>query len=315
MARTKILISYARADGVEASVRLRGELQQAGFEIWHDTDEMRDDKAWKQQLRQAIGAVDAVVVLLTPASVASPYVLWECDTAQTLGKRVIGLLILPCDVPGELSNLHYRDLSTAEKYSVGFASLVRDLNELKGISMPEQEDNKPSGSQFDLRGAQISESQFGNYNTMYNNAPQDTAALTQRITQVLQSEHQQLRIALLAELSAMNAEQREHIDMILQHYRSGQLTPQDLADFMAMIHALIARLQDGSFSANNRLVQISQQLEQVYGSTLTQQHQFELTVPIIPLLLEYKYNFGGSLNVDLRNLLEKLTHFWNLWRQ
>jgi hypothetical protein len=315
MTKTKILLSYARADGLAASARLRAELQQAGYEVWRDIEEMRGGQVWKEQLRQAIGAVDAVVVLLTPASVVSKYVLWECDTAQTLGKRVIGLLILPCAVPDELSNLHYHDLSGAEKYVVGFASLMRDLNELKGASMPEQEDNKPSGSQFDLRGAQISESQLGNYNTMYHNAPHDATALIQQITQILQSEHQQLRITLLTELGAMNAEQRQQLDMILQHYRSGQISPHGLADFMATMQALVLQLQDGSLSANNQLVKISQQLEQVYGSTLSQQHQFELTLPIIPMLLEYRYSFGGSIDTDLRNLFDKLRQSWDRWAQ
>lgn len=312
MAKTKILISYARADSLDASARLRAELQQAGYEVWRDIEEMRGGKDWKEQLRQAIVAVDAVVVLLTPASVISKYVLWECDTAQTLGKRVIGLLSLRCDVPDELSNLHYHDLSNPEKYVVGFASLMRDLNEMNATNMPEQDD-KSSGSQFDLRGAQISESQFGNYNTMTNSAPQDTTALIQQITQLLQSEHQQLRITLLTELGAMNAEQREQIDMILQYYRSGQISTQELADFMATMQALITRLQDGSLSANNELIKISQQLEQVYGSTLTQEHQFELTLPIIPMLLQYKYSFGGSFDANLRNLFDKLKQSWKMW--
>jgi hypothetical protein len=86
MAKTKILISYARADALESSARLRAELQQAAYDIWRDIEEMRGGKDWKEQLRQAIGDVDVIVLMLTPASVASKYVLWECDTAQTLGK-------------------------------------------------------------------------------------------------------------------------------------------------------------------------------------------------------------------------------------
>jgi hypothetical protein len=180
----------------------------------------------------------------------------------------------------------------------------------------QQQDDTSSGSRYDLRGAQISNSQFGDRNTfLYNNAPPNTAKLIQQITQVLQSEHQQLRITLLAELGAMNAEQRQQIDMILQHYHSGQISPHDLTDFMATMRALIIQLQAGSLSANNELVKISQHLEQVYGSTLSQQHQFELTLPIVPGILQYKYNFGGSIDMDLRNLIDKLRQSWDRWAQ
>jgi hypothetical protein len=314
MTSTRVLISYARADSLEASARLRMELQQAGFEVWRDIEEMRGGKDWKEQIRQAIGEVDAVVVLLTPASVVSKYVLWECDTALTLSRRVIGLLSLPCDVPEALSSLHYHNLSTADKYVVGFASLVRDLNELGDRSMPEHEqDNGPSPVHFDLRGAQISKTQFGNSNTMYNNAPQDTSALVQHIMQLLRSEHQQLRVMLLAELGAMSADQRQQLDMILAHHRSGQISPHDLADFMVAVRAVLTHLQEGSLAANSELVRISQQLEQVYGSTLTQQHQFELTLPIVPMLLQYRYSFGGSIDTNLRGLIDKLKRSWTLW--
>ncbi|RMG71793.1 MAG: toll/interleukin-1 receptor domain-containing protein [Chloroflexi bacterium] len=314
--KTKILISYARADGLDMSARLRAELEQAGYDVWRDIEEMRGGKDWKDQLRQAIAAVDVVVVLLTPASVVSKYVLWECDTAHTLEKSVIGLLISPCDVPDELSNLHYHDLSTVEKYVTGFASLIRDLNELKGTSMPDQEQvDKPSAAQFDLRGAQISNAQFGNHNIMYNSAPADSSQLIQKITQILQSEHQQLRIVLLSELGAMNAEQKQQIDMILQHFRSGQISSQDLTDFISTMQTLTMQLQNGSLSANNELVKISQQLEEFYSSTFSQQHQFELTLPIIPLFLEYKYSFGGSLETNLRNLFDKLKQLWDGWTQ
>jgi len=131
----------------------------------------------------------------------------------------------------------------------------------------------------------------------------------------LQSEHQQLRIILLSELGAMNAEQQQQIDMILQHYRSGQISTNDLNDFMLTMRELISQLRNGSLSANNELVKIGQQLEQVYGGTLTQQHQFELTLPIIPLFLGYKYSFGGSIDTDLRNLFDRLKQWWDLWGQ
>ncbi|MEM9009190.1 MAG: toll/interleukin-1 receptor domain-containing protein, partial [Cyanobacteria bacterium P01_F01_bin.86] len=122
-----IFLSYARADGKVAATRLRSELERAGFQVWRDIEDMQGGQAWKEQLRQNIRTADTVVVLLTPAAVASKYVEWEWESALTLEKRVIPLLILPCDVPEELGRLHYHNLSSEQDYVLGFAALLRDL--------------------------------------------------------------------------------------------------------------------------------------------------------------------------------------------
>lgn len=122
-----LFLSYARADGKLAATRLRAELERVGFQIWRDLEDMQGGQSWKDQLREALRSVKVVVVLLTPAAIASKYVEWEWGTAQTLEKRVIPLLISPCDVPDELSRLHYHNLSTEQEYTLGFAALIRDL--------------------------------------------------------------------------------------------------------------------------------------------------------------------------------------------
>ncbi len=38
----KIFLSYARADGKTAAIRLRSELQRAGFEVWRDIEDMQE---------------------------------------------------------------------------------------------------------------------------------------------------------------------------------------------------------------------------------------------------------------------------------
>jgi hypothetical protein len=135
----QIFLSYAREDGKEASARLRSQLERAGYQVWRDIEEMQGGQAWKAQLRNAVGTVDAVLVLLTPASVKSKNVEWEWKGALFLEKRVIPLLILPCEVPEELNALHYHNLTTVEEYILGFAALMRDLNllaEKKAAVMP-----------------------------------------------------------------------------------------------------------------------------------------------------------------------------------
>lgn len=140
----QIFLSYARADGKDPAAKLRRELEQSGFKIWQDTTDMRGGQAWKDQLRQAIKAVDTVLVLLTPGAVASKYVNWEWETAITVEKKVIPLLILPCEVPKELNDLHYHNLSTDQNYTLGFASLIRDLNQAEISKSVEKPNDLPA---------------------------------------------------------------------------------------------------------------------------------------------------------------------------
>lgn len=125
-----IFLSYAHADGSGAAVLLRQELTQMGFTVWRDNEALRGGRAWKDQLRAAQRGVDVLLALLTPGYVASSTCTWEWETALTLDKRVIPLLIEPCDIPEELARLQYHNLSNPAIYTLGLAKLVRDLIEL-----------------------------------------------------------------------------------------------------------------------------------------------------------------------------------------
>lgn len=172
----QIFLSYARADGKDSAAKLRRELEQSGFKIWQDTTDMRGGQAWKDQLRQAIKSVDVVLVLLTPGAVASKYVNWEWETAITVEKQVIPLLILPCEVPKELNDLHYHNLSTEQNYILGFASLIRDLHQTEISKSAEEPSDLPakisdSGSRSISIGGSVTGSNIvtGNGNVVGNN--------------------------------------------------------------------------------------------------------------------------------------------------
>jgi hypothetical protein len=123
-----IFLSYARADGSEAATRLRTELSRAGFNIWRDIEEMRGGERWKEQLRVALRRIDVVLVLLTPGAIESQMVAWEWENALTLEKNVIPLLIIRSNIPSDLSQFHYHDLSRPEEYSISLMALMHDLN-------------------------------------------------------------------------------------------------------------------------------------------------------------------------------------------
>ena len=124
-----IFISYARKDGTLAAERLHKEMVSAGCSVWRDIESMQGGRVWKKQLREAIRKADAVLVLLTPEAVASKFVEWEWETAETLDKTIIPVLIQACDIPEEWQVLHYRDLSNESIYSKGLSSIIGDLRQ------------------------------------------------------------------------------------------------------------------------------------------------------------------------------------------
>jgi hypothetical protein len=145
----KVFLSYARADGAGAGETLRQQVTQMGFTVWQDTEQMRGGQPWQGQLDHALRQVDALLALLTPGYLASPVCTWEWQTARTLGKRVIPLLSLPCDLPDELAQLQYHDLSDPARYPLGLAKLARDLVELIPTAPPPA---PASGSKYYIVG-------------------------------------------------------------------------------------------------------------------------------------------------------------------
>lgn len=123
-----VFLSYSRNDGADATSRLREELGRAGFDVWRDIEDMRGGVNWKDQLGTVLKTIDVVLVLLTPQSTVSPNVEWEWRTAMSLSKPIIPVLIAPCTVPDELRDLHYRDLSHPDGYSLGLMGLIGDLS-------------------------------------------------------------------------------------------------------------------------------------------------------------------------------------------
>lgn len=126
----KVFLSYAREDGGPFAIRLRDELSSGGFSVWRDIEAVVAPENWREQLRAALGRVDAVVLVLTPGAVGSQYVTLECELALALQKPVIPALCLPCDIPEAFAGAQYRDFSQPLTYAREIVALTRDL---KGV--------------------------------------------------------------------------------------------------------------------------------------------------------------------------------------
>lgn len=126
-----VFLSYARKDGDPFASRLRAELSGAGLNVWRDVESMAGTDDWRDQLREAVLGVDALVLILTPGAVESPHVTIEWELALTLGKPVLVTQCLACDVPDALAGKHYRDLTNQSAYTREVVALTRDLEGLK----------------------------------------------------------------------------------------------------------------------------------------------------------------------------------------
>lgn len=126
-----VFLSYARKDGDSFAARLRTELSSAGLVVWRDIEALVGTDDWRDQIRDAVFKVDAVVLLLTPDSVASQYVTLEWELALALQKPVLTALCLPCDIPAALAGRQYRDLSQPSIYTREVVALTRDLEGVK----------------------------------------------------------------------------------------------------------------------------------------------------------------------------------------
>ena len=72
-AAPRIFVSYARSDGKEIAAELRRRLQdEHGFPLWQDLADMEGGKDWWLQITEAIDHVEFLVLVMTPAALASP---------------------------------------------------------------------------------------------------------------------------------------------------------------------------------------------------------------------------------------------------
>ena len=79
-ARRKVFISAAASDA--SKVRdLAGRLNAAGLDAWNSSDEALPGTNWSAEIGQAIGRVDAIVVLVSPSSMKSASVRREIQFA------------------------------------------------------------------------------------------------------------------------------------------------------------------------------------------------------------------------------------------
>src|SRR5512135_1913329 len=69
MEKAKLFLSYGRHDAVSVAVRLKKDLEDAGYEVWMDSSEIKAGTAWMNEISKGLNESQAVVALLSPHAV------------------------------------------------------------------------------------------------------------------------------------------------------------------------------------------------------------------------------------------------------
>ena len=118
-------VSYSRED-LEFVSRLAKDLKATGAKVWMDKLDIRPGQRWEVEAQAALDACRRMLVILSPASIASSNVLAEAAYAIDEGKEVIPVLYRECKIPFRLRPFQYADFRA--DYAIGLEELLASLS-------------------------------------------------------------------------------------------------------------------------------------------------------------------------------------------
>jgi O-methyltransferase involved in polyketide biosynthesis len=127
---TWVFLSYAFEDSFDAR-RVARSLGEADFNVWSDEWHLTPGEDLERAISEAIRSNDKLVVLLSPHSVASPFVRSEIEQVlfrthlDRRGIDIIPALLAPCDVPEDLRSRGIVDLTQGN--AAGLGQLIERL--------------------------------------------------------------------------------------------------------------------------------------------------------------------------------------------
>jgi hypothetical protein len=102
-----VFLSYARDDASELVQKVRSYLEAADNQAWVDVVDIAGGTDWRDEIESGIRNADAVVLIMTPAAIASDYVQREVQFAQDWGKRIVPLAMGEVKPPDWLRSKQY----------------------------------------------------------------------------------------------------------------------------------------------------------------------------------------------------------------
>ena len=117
-----VFLSYSRDDR-EYALRLKRHLGGCGIRAWMD-DDVRTGEQWRQVIDDRVRRSAAVIVVMSPNALVSPWVERELNQAEACQRPILPLL-LEGDRFSRLSNVQYEDVVGARMPSDDFVECLR----------------------------------------------------------------------------------------------------------------------------------------------------------------------------------------------
>src|SRR5271157_4031024 len=137
-------LSYSREDS-EFAVRLAGDLKAAGVVVWRDRPDIDPGRRWDDAVQDALTSCPCMLVILSPASVASTTVMDEVSLVLEQKKTVIPVLYRDCKIHFRLRRVQYVDFRN--DYDQGLKDLLKTLLSVEQRAEPGQPDVSQAGEQ------------------------------------------------------------------------------------------------------------------------------------------------------------------------
>lgn len=139
MKTRQVFISYSHQDQ-EMIDKLANAVNNSKELIWLDRNFIMPGDVWRDKIEKALKNSYCVIFFASPSSIKSKEAKLEIDYAIKLRKKVIPVLLEKCDLPYEISNLHFVDLTkNTEQEVVVFKQILSGIASRKKNNLP---DNK-----------------------------------------------------------------------------------------------------------------------------------------------------------------------------
>jgi hypothetical protein len=97
----RTFLSYSRQNAAFVT-QLAETLEGRGIDVWVDTDDIRGSEPWRRSIVDAITAADAVVLVVSPASMSSKNVEREITVASEVHRRIVPVVLEAAPMPAAL---------------------------------------------------------------------------------------------------------------------------------------------------------------------------------------------------------------------
>ncbi len=105
-----IFVSYSSKDRPFA-LEFSQELELLGANIWIDQNSIQLGQNWDNAIEDALETADTFLLLISPTAVDSQNVQDEVSIAKENNKKLIPVLIMPCELPMRWKRLQFADLT------------------------------------------------------------------------------------------------------------------------------------------------------------------------------------------------------------